>query len=265
MRIKFLLFIVILSILLATVAYARVLTPQVVYGIPNSTVGQRLIYFNQDNAGLGTGYTWPLGTYGRKGATSGGAYGDFGFKGATSVSSNLAWNAFIRRGRDPTHISNNDPRMRGYSIKDVVVELEPVDTEWVFQNNLITRSKGTARIISDYDDVKGYDPARTRVYLRVRDLPPLDNENIYQVWLVDLDTGYPLSIGMINPPMVGIAELSFDAPMSAFVYDTLVITVEPFPDTDLHPGKPVMAGDIPQTRIMARDVSNLPFRSQWLD
>lgn len=265
MRNKLLLVIVIVSIILATVVYSRPLTPQVVYGIPNTTVGQRLIYFNQEHEGLGTEHTWPLGGYGRKGATSGGSYGNFGLKGATSVSSNLAWNSFIRRGRDPSRISNNDPRMRGYSIRDVVVNLEPVDTEWVFQNNFITRSKGTARLISDYDDYKGYDPARTRIYLRVRDLPPLDKENIYQVWLVDLDTGYPLSVGMFNPQIIGINELTFDAPMSAFIYDTLVITVEPFPDNDLHPGKPVMAGDIPQTRTMARDVSNLPFRSQWLD
>ena len=243
-----------LLMILTTIAYARVLTPQVVYGIPDTTVGQRLIYFNQEHEGLGTEYSWPLGTYGRKGATSAGAYGGFGFKSATSVSSNLAWNSFIRRGRDPSKISNTDPRMRGYSIKDVVVELEPVDIEWVFQNNFITRSKGTARIISDYDDVKGYDPARTQIYLRVRDLPPLDNENIYQVWLVDMDTGYPLSVGMINPTILGIDELKFDAPMSAFIYDT-----------DLHPGKPVMAGDIPQTRTMARDVSHLPFKSEWLD
>jgi hypothetical protein len=264
MQNKLWLVIVIIGIILATVASARVLTPQVIYGIPNTTVGQRLIYFNQEHVGLGTEYTWPLETHGRKGATTG-RYSNFGFKGTTSTSSNIAWNSYISRGRDPSKISNNDPRMRGYSIKDVVVDLEPVDKEWVFQNNIITRSKGTARIISDYGDVKGYDPARTRVYLRVRDLPPLDNENIYQVWLVDLDTGYPLSIGMINPPIVGIAELSIDVPMSAFIYDTLVITVEPFPDSDLHPGKPIMAGDIPQTRTMARDVSHLPFRSQWLD
>jgi len=248
-----------LVIILATLAYARVLTPQVVYGIPNTTVGQRVIYFGEHR-------DWPLMSYGSKGASSGvGTAGNYGAKGTTSVSSNLAWNAFIRRGRDPSHISNVDPRMRGYSIKDVVVELEPVDEEWVFQNNMISRSKGTVRIISDYDDVKGYDPPRTRVYMRVRDLPPLDDEHVYQAWLVDVDTGYPLSIGMFRAPWDGIADLDFDAPMSAFVYDTFVITFEPFPDYDLHPGKPVLAGDIPQTRNMARDVSHLPFKSKWLE
>lgn len=264
MRNWLLLVIVIAVIVLTSAVYGRVLTPDVVYGIPNTTVGQRLIYFNQEHEGLGTERTWPLTSYGAKGATSGGAYGNFGAKGATSVSSNLVWNAFIRRGRDPTKISNTDPRMRGYSIKDVVVELEPLDNDWVSQNGLITRSKGTARIISDYDDFKSYDPARTRVYLRIRDLPPLENNQIYQVWLVDIDSGYPLSIGMFRAPLVGIAELDFDAPMSAFIYDTMVVTVETFPDTDLHPGTPVLAGDIPQTRTMARDVSYLPFRSEWL-
>lgn len=247
-----------LIIILTTLAYARVLTPQVVYGIPDTTVGQRLIYF-------GEGRTWPLASYGAKGATSGGSYGNFGAKGATSVSSNLAWNSFISRGRDPSRISNNDPRMRGYSIKDVVAELSPLDNDWVSQNGLITRTKGTARIISDYGDVKGVDPARTRVFLRVRDLPPLEEGQMYQVWLVDADTGYPLSIGMFKGAMAGISELNFEAPMSAFIYDSIVITVEPFPDTDLHPGIPVLAGDIPQTRVVARDVSNLPFKSKWLE
>ncbi len=253
------LIIVIASIILTTFAYARVLTPQVVYGIPNTTVGQRVIYFGEDR-------TWPLSSYGRKGASSGvGTAGNYGFKGTLSTTSNIAWNAYIRRGRDPTHISNTDPRMRGYTIRDVVVDLEPVDKEWVFQNNIITKSKGTARIISDYDDVKGYDPARLRVYMRIRDLPPLDKEHIYQAWLVDIDTGYPLSIGMFRAPLMGMSTLDFDAPMSAFVYDTLVVTVEPFPDFDLHPGKPVLAGDIPATRTMARDVSHLPFKSKWLE
>lgn len=247
-----------LIIVLTTLAYARVLTPDVVYGIPNTTVGQRLIYF-------GEGRSWPLGNYGAKGASSGvGTSGNYGAKGTTSTTSNIAWNDFIRRGRDPTHISNSDPRMRGYTIRDVVVDLEPVSVEWVSQNDFITRSKGTARIISDYDDVKGVDPPRTKVMLRVRDLPPLEKDQIYQVWLVDEDTGYPLSIGLFRAPLVGISELNFDASMSALVYDMIVITVEPFPDVDLHPGNPVLVGAIPIDRITGRDVSNLPFRSQWL-
>jgi len=53
--------------------------------------------------------------------------------------------------------------------------------------------------------------------------------------------------------------------MSAFIYDSFVVTIEPFPDFDLHPGTPVLAGEIPQTRTVARDVSHLPFRTQWLD
>jgi len=248
-----------LIIVLTTFAYARVLTPDVVYGIPNNTVGQRVIYFGEDR-------TWPLTSYGAKGASSGvGTAGNYGFKGTLSTTSNIAWNDYIRRGRDPTHISNTDSRMRGYSIKDVVVNIEPVDNDWVLQNGIITKSKGTARIISDYDDVKSYEPPRTRVYMRIIDLPPLDNEHIYQAWLVDLDTGYPLSIGMFRAPLTGISNLDFDASMSAFIYDSFVVTIEPFPDFDLHPSTPVLAGEIPQTRTVARDVSHLPFRTQWLD
>jgi len=248
-----------LIIILTTFAYARVLTPQVVYGIPNTTVGQRVIYFGEDRS-------WPLTSYGAKGASSGvGTAGDYGAKGTTSTTSNIAWNDFIRRGRDPTHISNSDPRIRGYTIRDVVVDLEPVDADWVMQNDFITRSKGTARIISDYDDVKGVDPPRTKVTLRVLNLPPLEQSQIYQAWLVDEDTGYPLSIGMFRAPMTGISNLDFDASMSALIYDMIVVTVEPFPDTDLHPGMPVLVGMITPDRITGRDVSNLPFRSQWLD
>lgn len=254
---RFLLFTAIACIILAAFAYARVLTPEVVYGIPNTTVGQRLIYFGEDKS-------WPIGGYGAKSASSGGTSGNYGAKGTTSTTSNIAWNDFIRRGRDPTHISNSDPRIRGYTIRDVVVDLEPVRDDWVFQNDFITRSKGTARIISDYDDVKGVDPPRTKVMMRVRDLPPLDKNQIYQAWLVDEDTGYPLSIGMFRAPLLGISELNFDASMSALIYDLLVVTVEPFPDTDLHPGALVLAGKIPIDRITGRDVSNLPFRSQWL-
>ena len=255
---RFLLFTAIACIVLTTFAYARVLTPEVIYGIPNTTVGQRLIYFGEDKS-------WPIGGYGAKSASSGGTSGNYGAKGTTSTTSNIAWNDFIARGRDPTHISNSDPRIRGYTIRDVVVDLEPVREDWVFQNEFITRSKGTARIISDYDEVKGADPPRTKVMLRVRDLPPLEKDQIYQAWLVDEDTGYPLSIGMFRAPMVGISELNFEASMSALIYDMLVVTVEPFPDTDLHPGTPVLVGKIPTDRITGRDVSNLPFRSQWLE
>ncbi len=59
---------------------------------------------------------------------------------------------------------------------------------------------------------------------------------ILEGWLVDMDTGYKLSLGKANHD----GKLLFSQPMvNPWIYDAIVITEEPIGDTNPAPNVPV--------------------------
>jgi len=238
----FLIAVVILSAIVIAVH-----TPETRYGLNPTETEQRTIYFGED-------YEKPLGGFGLKAASR----GNFGFKGTSSVEKNLPYNAFIARGRDPSRISNFDPNIRGYSKRNVYIELAPLQTGLILQNNFPTTSRGVARLISEIPDNVG--PPQGTVALQVRDLLPITNEEVYEAWLVDENTGYVLSIGLLRPATYGTTTLNFKTENFLHLYETIMVTKEPYPDNDKWPSDDVvLIGNIPQTRTKQPEIARSAF------
>lgn len=65
-------------------------------------------------------------------------------------------------------------------------------------------------------------------------------DEIYEAWLVDLDTGYQLSLGLFTVDQDGGARFSFASDNYVNPYDMVVITKEPYPDDDPRPSGDVV-------------------------
>jgi len=222
-------------------------TPETRYSVNPEETEQTTIYFGED-------YEKPLGGFGSKAASR----GSFGLKGTSSVEKTLPYNSFIARGRDPTRISNFDPNMRGSSRRNVYVELEPLQTGLIFQNNFPTTSRGAARLVSEVPGNTG--PPRGTVVMQVRDLLPIEKDEVYEAWLVDEDTGYALSMGVFRPVTYGTTTFNFQTENFLHLYEVIMVTKEPFPDHDKWPGDDVvLVGSIPQTRAKQPEVARSAF------
>lgn len=80
--------------------------------------------------------------------------------------------------------------------------------------------------------------------ISVRNLEYLDNyDEIYEAWMVDMDTGYTLALGLFTVDGDGDATLDFTNQDYAIPYDAIVITKEAYPDDDPRPnGEVVLVG-----------------------
>ena len=237
----------IITVLVLSAIVIAVHTPETRYGVNPRETEQRTIYFGEN-------YQKPLGGFGLKGASR----GNFGFKGSSSVEQTFPYNAFIARGRDPSRISNFDPNIRGFTSRNVYIELEPIQYSLIYQGGLPTSAKGAARLISEIPHNIG--PPRGTVKLQVRDLPPIARDEILQAWLGDEKTGFFLPIGSIRPVTYGVTSLDFEIQDFLHMYDVIMVTKEPFPDYDLFPSDDVvLIGDIPQTRIKQPAITKRAF------
>lgn len=186
-------------------------------------------------------------SYGAKGTASGlTASTRGGEKGGTSRVGALATNAFRADGRNPGRVSNVDPGMRGFSLVDAAINLKPVEDSVVIQNSRAVPISGIARLISSRDERPHassiYAPIG-RVYIRTFGLPVLENE-VYEAWLVDEDSGYSLNLGVIDNSISSIGDLNFQIQRKLHLFDVIMVTVEPLLDTDPRPGEPVLIGEI---------------------
>ncbi len=76
-------------------------------------------------------------------------------------------------------------------------------------------------------------------------LPKLPSNQIYELWLVDVDTGYKLSMGVFFSDDSQDGRFSFTYHRSVGEYDKAVVTVEPYPDTSpWHSGDVAVTGDM---------------------
>ncbi len=182
-------------------------------------------------------YVKPYGGYGAKGASR----GSFGMKGEEEGASNLPYNDFIPRGRDPAAISNSYANARGYHIVNKYVELESGDLGLVSRPQINGTPKGYARVVNIKEDGTGFPVAN--VYFRTKDLPPLAPEYLYELWLADEDTGYAMSLGLFQPAGIGrVASLDYESVVPVWSFDSMMVTIEPFPDYDPSPGQVILSG-----------------------
>ena len=126
--------------------------------------------------------------------------------------------------------------------KKAMMEKEAMEKKAMMEKNRIfIRGELTApaddapfggEITGDY-----YVRVRNNEQVRVFASPEIIPNNVsLEGWLVDMDTGYKLSIGKINEK----GNLIFGQRMiNPWIYDVLVITEEPHDDTDPSPNKPV--------------------------
>jgi hypothetical protein len=103
----------------------------------------------------------------------------------------------------------------------------------------INEYKIDKNMIRTIDIDKGkYD--RVQVLVNVED-QKLDDDMVYEAWLVDDDTQYKLSIGAFET-FNGMARHIYKEDMVNFdIYDKIVITKEPVGDMDPQPGEAVLS------------------------
>ncbi len=90
-----------------------------------------------------------------------------------------------------------------------------------------------------------------QVLVDAKKLPDLGEDEIYEVWLVDNESGYKLSIGLIDSNPSGNGKLTYQInsylPIPGLnltkaerTYDMVIITKEPFPDLDPSPSSNII-------------------------
>jgi hypothetical protein len=85
---------------------------------------------------------------------------------------------------------------------------------------------------------------RVNVAMRVTDLQPVDGR-VFEVWFVDEDSGYKLSLGGFNTNSRGRANFRFRQHLvNAIIYDKILITSEPRHDSDPNPDEVLLVGDL---------------------
>jgi len=209
------------------------------YGGYSGVAGrERRLYdpFSRDQY-FGEGYTKPYVNYGSKGPTY--RVTNTGAKSAYSSVFNLDTNAYTSRGRDPAKISNHDPNVRGYGRIDEAVDLLPYSPVEQSFDDQPTISKGTARIVSSAtpygSDNSNKAAIRSSIYIHLQDLPPLGENEIYEAWLLDEDSEYALSLGLVTTGQQFTGYLSAEIARLLLPFDAVMITREPFPDLDPNP------------------------------
>ncbi len=204
---------------------------------------------------FGEGYEKPLIGYGLKDAPRG-SYGRQDFNGGRED----FLNSVFRQGRNPGRVSHFDAGYRGYRMMDEIVSLAPLET-YTRSNRAEAPPRVTARLVSTQSDPVTELP-KSAVYLQAANLPALAPERVYEVWLMDEDSGYSLSLGFLRSNLrsgvttsrIGLSGglgglLATDGTYDLTLYETIAVTEEPFPDPDPRPGEIVMIGSIPQRKI----------------
>jgi hypothetical protein len=231
-------FLGILFLLALSAAAVAIHTPETRYSVEQTTIEQRNIVHTENR--YGQQYVKPLGGYGKEGASQ----GSFGRKGAEEGASNLPYNSFIARGRDPGKISNAYASAKGYQVINKYVKLEPVSVQYLSRPQVAGSPQGHARIISRKKADVGL--IQADIELRTRDLPPTSNlTRIYEAWLVDEDTGTTMSIGIFQPGSYDrVATLRYKSITPLDPFETIIVTQEPFPDNDPRAGEIFLSGDL---------------------
>lgn len=210
---------------------------------------------------FGEGFKKPLFWYGLTGASAGrgSPLSSFGRKGFTGGREKFTV-SLNRQGRNPGRVSHFDSGYRGYRIMDEIVDLEPYIT-YTRSNFAEKPPRVKARLFSEQRN-EGSGLPKSSVLLQALDLPVLNDYETYEVWLSDEESGYAFSLGFLRSTLrggvttskIGLSGglggmLASDGKYDLTLYDTIVVTREPFPDENPLPsGDVVLIGNIPQRK-----------------
>ena len=110
-----------------------------------------------------------------------------------------------------------------------------------FTNVIDDGSTGNVKITTQ--DKDGAD--RVRITANFKDMV-IEEDTLFEGWLVDTETGYKLSLGAFTPRTNGRASLRFSQNMvSIEIYDKIVITREAINDADPNPDTVILEADMP--------------------
>ncbi len=182
---------------------------------------------------FGMNYDRQFQNFGSKGPTS--RITDTGAKSAFSSVFNIDTNTYSNQGRNPGKISNYDPNIRGYARVDKVVDLLPYESTQIIDVPVV--SKGTARLLSfgnEYGAGLNQAYPKTQVFIHMKDILPLGEDQIYEAWLVDEQTGYTMSLGLMKSGISLTSSLSYESRKKIDNYEVLMVTREAYPD--IYPG-----------------------------
>ena len=199
---------------------------------------------------FGSDYQRQLVNYGMKGPPN--RVLNTGSKSAFSSVFNVDTNSYSNRGRDPSYISNYDPGIRGYTRLDRTIYLLPFEPIEQFVGPKQVIAKGTARILSTGDQYgAGLNQPypSTQMIIQLINLQPAGDGYVYEAWLLDDETEYALSMGLLKSGVGLTSQFTCQISRLVYMFDKVMITKEIFPDPDPGPGEIVLMGDINKPRI----------------
>lgn len=158
---------------------------------------------------------------------------------------NYATGFNIERQTGVERVTNYDPRVN-FARMDSIVYLRPIADGNYYGagrgGEAPFYSRGSARIMSS----SWYGFPRAQAVIQVKDFPVTDKERVqFEVWLVDTQTNYRLSLGSFTTMFGGIGTLDYRIDNYFDAYDLVEITVEPLDDMDEAPGEVIVIGAIP--------------------
>ncbi len=199
---------------------------------------------------FGDNYPRQFVNYGSKGPTY--RVTNTGAKSAFSSIFNLDTNDYSNRGRDPSHISNFDPDVRGFARLDRSIDLLPYSpVEQLIGPNMVL-AKGTAHILSTGDEYGAglnKPSPKSQIIIQMINLQPASEGYVYEAWLVDDETEYSLSMGLLKSGQGLTGQMVWAINRLVHMFEHVMITKEPFPDPDPSPGEIVLIGDINKPRV----------------
>ena len=202
---------------------------------------------------FGYGYQPPFTNFGAKGPTY--RMTNTGAKSGYSATFNLDTNDYSPRGRDPSKISNWDPGVLGYARVDRAVDLLAYNPTGIALGNKDTIGRGTARITSFGNQFGGggNNPfPTTQILVQTRNMPPVGQGEIYEVWLMDAETERSITLGLMKNGLGPTSQLVTVIPRLVDPFEYVLVTREPFPDQDPGPSEIVLMGEIDPSRVDVR-------------
>lgn len=144
-------------------------------------------------------------------------------------------------------VTNFDARIQTHAYTwQAVVHLEPPVMPILARGFADIFPRGTAQVYSS----RYNQDVSSGVKIKVGELiPSYSREYVFEGWLVDKDTDYWLSVGLFDTIGRGTGEIELQK-LNRYldVYDDVVITREPFPDSNPAPSKEIVLKGAVQKR-----------------
>lgn len=82
------------------------------------------------------------------------------------------------------------------------------------------------------------------IYYYCENLPPTKGNDMYHVWLVNSQSNELIDLGGFKILPAGIGQLDFTSSNMVLEFDKVMMTLEPYPDPSVNPGKTLMVAEV---------------------